>query len=119
MNIQLGLLNKVEELHKQITNILGSSEYRSFANGRELHLREETQRTLNEVGLTGSVSLMITKKPSDNDQISEPAVRGILNSVEAEILKHFDALYEMLDFREPQGCMVSISTSLPILPEVN
>lgn len=108
MNIQLGLHDKVEELHNQITKILGSSEYRSILGGRELHLYKDAQKTLSELGFSGPLSLLITKRPSENDT-SEPTMKAVLNSVEAEILKHFDTLYGMLDFREPQGHMVSIS----------
>lgn len=105
------MLDSAEELHDQIIKVIGSSEYRAILNGRELHLRGEPQKTLTELGFSGPAMLMVQKRPTENGQATEPAVRGIFNSVEAEILKHFDELYEMLDSREPQGFMVGIPPS--------
>lgn len=105
-NIHMGSLDSAEDLHKQITRVVGSSDYRTILSGQELYLRGEPQKTLGEIGFSGPVTLMVQKRPTENGQAAEPAFKGVPNSVEAKILEHFDELYEMLDSREHQGQLI-------------
>ncbi|KAF8458424.1 hypothetical protein BGX38DRAFT_565911 [Terfezia claveryi] len=105
-NIHMGSLDSAEDLHKQITRVVGSSDYRTISSGQELYLRGEPQKTLGEIGFSGPVTLMVQKRPTENGQAAEPAFKGVPNSVEAKILEHFDELYEMLDSREHQGQLI-------------
>ena len=101
------MLDAAQDLHDQICQIIGSSEYRAILNGRELYLRDEPNKTLGGFGFVGpTAQLLVQKRPMEHDQGGKPTVKGPLNSIEAEILKHFEELYEMLDSREPQGSMV-------------
>ena len=111
----MGSLDSAEDLHKQITRVVGSSDYRAILSGQELYLRGEPQKTLGEIGLSGPATLMVQKRPTENGQAVEPAWKGIPNSVEAKILEHFDELYEMLDSRGHQGQLVSKAETLIII----
>lgn len=103
------MLNVAQDLQDQICQIIGSPEYRAFLNGRELNLRNEPSKTLGGFGFVSpTAQLMVQKRPMESDQGGKQAAKGPLNSIEAEILKHFEELYEMLDSREPQGSMVML-----------
>lgn len=114
-NIHMGSLDSTEDLHRQITRVVGSSDYRAILSGQEIYLRGEPQKTLGEIGFSGSAALMVVNRPTESGQATEPILKGVPNSVEAKILEYFDELYEMLDSREHQGQLVSRAEDLTIL----
>jgi len=111
-NIHMGSLDSAADLHRQITRVVGSSDYRAILSGQELYFRGEPQKTLGEIGFSGSAVLMVQKRPAESGQAAEPVLKGVPNSVEAKILEHFDELYEMLDSRDHQGQLVSKAENL-------
>lgn len=114
----MGNLDTVGHLHKEISRIIGSSDYRAILNGRELHLQDNHQKTLSELGFPGIAQLMVQRRATDNEQAA-PAVaaRETLNIIETEILKHFEELFVMLDSRETQAAMVCFKGGLSLLQD--
>ncbi|KAF8454617.1 hypothetical protein BDZ91DRAFT_747404 [Kalaharituber pfeilii] len=104
--LQMGSLDTAEELHKQISHIIGAGEYRAILNGRELYLQEDPSKTLGELGFSAISQLMVQKRPTEREQQGLPNAKQTLNIVETEILKHFDELYEMLNSQQAQGAMI-------------
>ena len=98
-------LEKCEVLKKRLSRATGFRYFRTFSGGREIDLDKHSSATLRGMQI-GAHALMISKTPKAPTEVSESHSREGLTAVEIELLKHFDALYDLLGLEEKLAAQV-------------
>ena len=103
----------MEQMYEQISDAIGTTNYRAILNGKELHLQETpSHTTLAELGLVDSCNLMIQKRDISDDTVPRFRPSEKINAFESRIQEYFHDLFDMLELPAPQGDLV-IPASLP------
>jgi len=99
-----------EELTTRLTKLTGFSKFTAIAGGQKLDLTTDTDKTLRDLKIGRSGLLMIRRVP-DSTVVQPIDQAQALSAVEAEVLKHFDDLYELLGLDEKFAREVREATS--------
>lgn len=85
---------------------MGGDKHRTFCAGKELKLSEDPLRTLKDFNLSDDAFLTVQKAPDQGSNTVVVRPSSNLNALETEIMRHFDALYQLLGLPEPQAARV-------------
>lgn len=114
---EAGDLEVVEELTNRLTKLTGFNKFTAIAGGQKLDLTSDKTQTLRDLKIGRSGLLMIRKVQDTTSPQPVQQVEG-LSAVEAEVLKHFDELYQLLGLDEKLarevGTAISFAPSLLI-----
>lgn len=88
-----------EELTMRLEKLTGFSKFTAIAGGQKLDLITDTNKTLRDLKIGRSGLLMIRRVP-DSTVLQPINQAQALSPVEAEVLKHFDDLYQLLGLEE-------------------
>lgn len=100
----------VEELTTRLKKLTGFSKFTAIAGGQKLDLTTDTNKTLRDLKIGRSGLLMIRRVP-DSTAVQPIDQAQALSAVEAEVLKHFDELYQLLGLDERFAREVREATS--------
>ncbi|KKK18163.1 hypothetical protein ARAM_004521 [Aspergillus rambellii] len=92
-SLQIGDLSTASEFVETLVKVTGFSKLKTIYGGRGVDLLEKGSQTLRELKL-GS-GLLIVRRDPNSREVAEWK-RQSLTSVDAEVLKHFDDLYDLL-----------------------
>ncbi|KAL2872647.1 putative ubiquitin C-terminal hydrolase [Aspergillus lucknowensis] len=93
-SLQIGDLSTATELVETLTKVTGFPKIMTIYAGHRVDLLERPDQTLRDLKL-GSGLLIVRKDPSCRGAVGRRAQP--LTSVDTEVLKHFDDLYELLN----------------------
>lgn len=96
--LRIGDLSTASDLAGRLKQLTGFSKFSAFSGGHRLDLFGEPDKVLRDLKLNAGL-LMIRKHP-DAQETSLPGRHPPLSKVDAEILKHFDDLYNLLSLEE-------------------
>lgn len=106
---KIGNLDTGQDLHDRISRLVGGEKHRTVVSGRELKLSEDPHRTLKDFVVVDHAFLTVQKAPDQGTNTVTVRPLSNLNALEAEIMRHFDALYELLALPEPQAARVTLA----------
>lgn len=109
---KIGNLDTGQDLHDRISRLVGGEKHRTIVAGKELKLSEDPMKTLKDFGVRDGAFLIVQKAPDQGSNTVTVRPSSNLNALEAEIMRHFDALYELLALPEPQAARVILSPLL-------
>lgn len=93
-SLRIGDLSTASELVERLSEATGFSKFNVIYSGRRINLLEKPEITLRDLKLTSG--LLLIQKDPDSRQSALTGRRQSLTSVDSEVLKHFDDLYELL-----------------------
>lgn len=86
---------------------MGGDKYRLILAGRELKLVNEPLKTLKDFGIPDNSFLQVSKTPDQGTVAANQSVfPSNLNSLQVEIMRHFDSLHELLCLSESKAAKV-------------
>jgi ubiquitin carboxyl-terminal hydrolase 34 len=99
-NLQIGDLSTAGELVERLTQLTGFSKFTSIAGGQRVDLMKDPDTTLRDMKNLHAGLLLIRKAP-DAKEATHASSGGLpLTSVDSEVLKHFDELYDLLTLND-------------------
>ncbi|KAI9737096.1 MAG: hypothetical protein M1834_000686 [Cirrosporium novae-zelandiae] len=97
--LQVGDMNTGGELAEMLIAITGFSRFSVIVGGGRIDLSAVKSETLKELNI-GQQGLLIVRKAPGAEEIHKPNLQQSVSSVDAEVLQHFDKLYNLLDLDE-------------------
>ncbi|KAF3392464.1 Ubiquitin carboxyl-terminal hydrolase 34 [Penicillium rolfsii] len=98
--LQIGDLSTAGELVECLTQLTGFSKFSSIAGGQRVDLLKDPEATLRSMKVLHGGLLLVRKAP-DAKEVSQASSGGLpLTSVDSEVLKHFDELYDLLTLND-------------------
>lgn len=95
----IGDLSTVGELIERFTQLTGFSKFTAICGGQKLDLLDNASALVKDMKLLHS-GLIILRKAPDAQEVLRDHGKESLTSVDVEVLKHFDEIYEFLALRE-------------------
>ncbi|KAJ5368932.1 uncharacterized protein N7496_008692 [Penicillium cataractarum] len=94
--LRIGDLSTAGELVERLTHLSGFSKFTAIAGGQRVDLTKDPELTVREIKVL-QAGLLIIRKAPDAKEVSRASSGGMpLTSVDSEVLKHFDELYDLL-----------------------
>ncbi|KAL7275754.1 hypothetical protein RUND412_001304 [Rhizina undulata] len=105
---QIGNLDTGQEFHNRISRTVGIDKFRVILSGKELRLLDEPLKTLHDFGFTDECHLLISMSPDPNASTTTvtPSALSGLNTLQAEVFRHFDDLFNLLSLSELQASKI-------------
>lgn len=98
--LQIGDLSTAAELVERLTHLTGFSKFTTITGGQRVDLMENPEVTVKDMKVLHPGHLLIRKAP-DAQEVSRASSGGLpLTSVDSEVLKHFDELYDLLTLND-------------------
>ncbi|KAI9884709.1 MAG: hypothetical protein M1823_003490 [Watsoniomyces obsoletus] len=97
--LEISTVESSHTLRDRLREVTGFDHFRIICSGQELDLDREPTRTVAELSL-GTQPLMITKREKPPTRTLHSASNDGLTTVEVELLKHVDDLYDLLGLDE-------------------
>ncbi|RHZ67719.1 putative ubiquitin C-terminal hydrolase [Aspergillus thermomutatus] len=97
-SLRIGDLATATELVEKLVQLTGFSKFSTITGGRRLDLLEKPDLTIRELKI-GS-GLLLIRKNADSREVVSTGRRPSLTSVDSEVLKHFDDLYDLLNLQD-------------------
>lgn len=94
-------------LHNHIIRTIKSHNYRLIVAGRELVIKDELEKPLDQFAFPQNAVLMITIRNNGVNGESSTFEENI-TPLDSRMLEHFDELYALLGLEEPYGRLVLI-----------
>lgn len=91
----IGDLSTASELADKITQVTGFSKFKTIYGGQKVDLLEKPDLVLRDVKL-GS-GLLLVRKEADTPELSPAGRRQSMTSVDSEVIKYFDDIYDLLN----------------------
>lgn len=100
--LQIGDLCTARNLADKLVGLTGFSKFSTFSAGQRLDLLGNADMTLRDLKLKGTGLLIIRKQADsfDSTAMNTGGKQHSMTLVDAEVLKHFDELYEFLGLEE-------------------
>ncbi|KAI9036388.1 putative ubiquitin C-terminal hydrolase [Aspergillus affinis] len=92
--LQVGDLSTAAELYDQFAQLTGFSKMNIIFSGRRVDLLEKPESSIRELRL--NAGLVLIRRHPDSREATSRGRRQSLTSVDSEVLKHFDDLYDLL-----------------------
>ncbi|KAJ5117180.1 hypothetical protein N7526_011289 [Penicillium atrosanguineum] len=97
--LQIGSLSTATELVELLCQLTGFSKFSAICGGQRLNLLEDPGALVGEIKkLQGG--LLILRKAPDAQEVARDNGQHSLTSVDFEVMKHFDEIYEFLVLKE-------------------
>ncbi|KAF7719522.1 Ubiquitin carboxyl-terminal hydrolase [Penicillium ucsense] len=98
--LAIGDLSTGSELSERLAALTGFSKFTVIAGGQRLDLVNDAESTLRDIKAI-QAGLLLVKKAPDAKESPRLALGGLpLTSVDSEVLKHFDELYDLLTLND-------------------
>lgn len=98
-HLTIGDLSTVAELVERFTQLTGFSQFTAICGGQKLDLLDDAAALVKDIKLLHS-GLIILRKAPDAQEVLCDHGKETLTSVDVEVLKHFDEIYDFLALRE-------------------
>lgn len=98
-HLTIGDLSTVAELVEKLMLLTGFSKFTAICGGQKLDLLDNPSALVKDVKLLHS-GLIILRKVPDAQEVSRDPGKESLTSVDIEVLKHFDEIYDFLALKE-------------------
>ncbi|KAJ5286999.1 hypothetical protein N7478_002685 [Penicillium angulare] len=96
--LEIGDLSTAAELMDKFTQLTGFSKMKVIWGGRRIDLLKEPETLVKDMKL--SSGLLMIQKATDSQDVPRDNKRQILTTVDSEVLKHFDEIYELLSLKD-------------------
>ncbi|KAJ5088051.1 hypothetical protein N7456_011667 [Penicillium angulare] len=96
--LEIGDLSTATELMDKFTHLTGFSKMKVIWGGQRIDLLKDPEALLKDMKL--STGLLMIQKATDSQDVPRDNKRQILTSVDSEVLKHFDEIYELLSLKD-------------------
>ncbi|KAE8393246.1 hypothetical protein BDV23DRAFT_149795 [Aspergillus alliaceus] len=93
-SLQIGDLSTAPELVERLVQTTGFLKLNTIYSGHRIDLLEKPSLTVRDLNL--SSGLLIVRRDPDSREVALTGRRQSLTSVDSEVLKHFDDLYDLL-----------------------
>jgi ubiquitin carboxyl-terminal hydrolase 34 len=93
-SLQIGDLSTAAELVERLVQITGFSKVKTIYSGHRVNFLEKPTLTVRDLKLNSG--LLIVRRDPDSREAALAGRRQPLTSVDSEVLKHFDDLYDLL-----------------------
>ncbi|RAL15100.1 putative ubiquitin C-terminal hydrolase [Aspergillus homomorphus CBS 101889] len=97
-SLQIGDLSTAAELVDTLVRVTGFTKLNTIFGGQRIDLLEKPNTTLRDLKLR--TGLLIVRRDPESREVALPGRRQSLTSVDSEVLKHFDDLYDLLGIEE-------------------
>ncbi|PYH95762.1 ubiquitin hydrolase [Aspergillus ellipticus CBS 707.79] len=97
-SLHVGDLSTAAELTETLVQLTGFTKFSTISGGRKIDLLEKPGSTIRELRL-GS-GLLLVRRDQDSRELALTGRRNSLTSVDSEVLKHFDDLYDLLGLED-------------------
>ncbi|KAI2787888.1 hypothetical protein POX_f08270 [Penicillium oxalicum] len=98
--LAIGDLSTGAELAERLAQLTGFSKFTVIAGGQRLDLMKDSESALRDIKALQAGLLLVRKAP-DAKEIPRASAGGLpLTSVDSEVLKHFDELYDLLNLND-------------------
>lgn len=98
-SLQIGDLSTASELYEQFVQLTGFSNMHVIFSGRKVDLLEKPELSIRELKLNAGL-VLLRRHPDSREAASRGGRRQSLTSVDIEVLKHFDDLYDLLSLQD-------------------
>ncbi|KAF9893427.1 hypothetical protein FE257_010739 [Aspergillus nanangensis] len=96
--LRIGDLSTASELVERLVQATGFSKFSTIYSGQKFKLLEKPEATVGDLKLTSG--LLIIRRDPDSREVALTGRRQSLTSVDSEVLKHFDDLYDLLSLND-------------------
>ncbi|KAJ5605623.1 hypothetical protein N7510_008404 [Penicillium lagena] len=96
--LQIGDLSTATELVERLTHLTGFSKFAAICGGHNVELLKDPRALVKDLNFLSG--LLILRKIPEAPELARGGRRQPLTSVDAEVLKHFDELYDLLDLKD-------------------
>lgn len=96
--LQIGDLSTAAELYDHFVQLTGFSKMNIIFSGRRVDLLEKPESSIRELKLNSA--LVLIRRHPDSREAALKGRRQSLTSVDSEVLKHFDDLYDLLSLQD-------------------
>ncbi|KAF7594517.1 hypothetical protein BBP40_008964 [Aspergillus hancockii] len=97
-SLQIGDLSTASELVERLVQITGFSKVKTIYSGHRVDFLEKPNLTIRDLKLNSG--LLIVRRDPDSRETALKGRRQSLTSVDSEVLKHFDDLYDLLGLED-------------------
>ncbi|RAK81654.1 putative ubiquitin C-terminal hydrolase [Aspergillus fijiensis CBS 313.89] len=97
-SLQIGDLSTAAELVEALVRVTGFTKLNTIFGGQRIDLFEKPDITLRDLKL--GTGLLIVRRDPESREVALTGRRQSLTSVDSEVLKHFDDLYDLLGIEE-------------------
>ncbi|KAI9679654.1 MAG: hypothetical protein M1829_001616 [Trizodia sp. TS-e1964] len=98
-NLIVGDLETIDQLRERVSKATGFKNFNAYHGGCPLNFKETPLKTLRELRINTNPFILV-RKIQDPGEVQEDALSGDLSIIELEVLKHFDALHELLGLED-------------------
>ncbi|PYH45847.1 putative ubiquitin C-terminal hydrolase [Aspergillus saccharolyticus JOP 1030-1] len=96
--LQIGDLSTAAELVDTLVRVTGFTKLNTIFGGQRIDLLEKSDTTLRDLKL--GTGLLIVQRDPESREVALTGRRQSMTSVDSEVLKHFDDLYDLLGIEE-------------------
>ncbi|KAK6813470.1 hypothetical protein RU639_011204 [Aspergillus parasiticus] len=97
-SLQIGDLSTASEFVEKLVQITGFTKLNTIYSGHRIDLLEKPTLTVRDLKLNSG--LLIVRRDPDSREVALTGRRQSLTSVDSEVLKHFDDLYDLLGLED-------------------
>ncbi|KAE8383353.1 hypothetical protein BDV26DRAFT_137686 [Aspergillus bertholletiae] len=97
-SLQIGDLSTASEFVEKLVQITGFAKLNTIYSGHRVDLLEKPTVTVRDLKLNSG--LLIVRRDPDSREVTVTGRRQSLTSVDSEVLKHFDDLYDLLGLED-------------------
>ncbi|KAE8407660.1 hypothetical protein BDV37DRAFT_5930 [Aspergillus pseudonomiae] len=97
-SLQIGDLSTASEFVEKLVQITGFTKLNTIYSGHRIDLLEKPTLTVRDLKLNSG--LLIVRRDPDSREVTLTGRRQSLTSVDSEVLKHFDDLYDLLGLED-------------------
>ncbi|KJK61380.1 protein of unknown function DUF3517 [Aspergillus parasiticus SU-1] len=97
-SLQIGDLSTASEFVEKLVQITGFTKLNTIYSGHRIDLLEKPNLTVRDLKLNSG--LLIVRRDPDSREVALTGRRQSLTSVDSEVLKHFDDLYDLLGLED-------------------
>ncbi|KAJ5151117.1 uncharacterized protein N7482_010369 [Penicillium canariense] len=94
--LQIGGLSTAADLVERLTQLAGFSKFSAIAGGQRVELLKNPDAMVKDMKVLQAGLIMLRKAPDAQEVSRVDSRRQSLTSVDSEVLKHFDELYDLL-----------------------
>ena len=99
-SLEIGDMSTAAELVERLTQVTGFSKFTTITGGQRVDLMQNPELTVKDMKVLHPGHFLIRKAPDAQEALRASSGGLPLTSVDSEVLKHFDELYELLTLND-------------------
>lgn len=99
-SLEIGDMSTAAELVERLTQVTGFSKFTTITGGQRVDLMQNPELTVKDMKVLYPGHFLIRKAPDAQEALRASSGGLPLTSVDSEVLKHFDELYELLTLND-------------------